>query len=760
MPPSPHYNVPAPHSFALETPRSPSPSAGCDTGDKPYKCQHCGDQFARSDLLLRHINKCHAAEKALAPSSAGPPGRRKGTTAPTRATTSKQACDHRYLDGLWPASGADSLDLGPAIAVGRGRGSTRLYLLLLRTSCAGKWSWTTVKAKCVARETRCTFVNFRRQTAPVGPGHPSSLSASSLSSFSSLPPSHPSASFMALPPLAPLSYPTLSLEQGMGAGIAGGGVGEGGQPTFLNAQQAESGAGFHGQSVFSANAPVARFRVERFTERFAHHPDGHSGGSRFAHHPGGGGSNAGSPTSAYADGSLPYNYPNPQASSGYNYAGEYAYDYADSEHSGMSGASVGGSLNGSVSGGSSPASSAGGDYGGAPSLPNVSASVDLTDMRHHPGDLHHPPEFSNALGLMTLDDPNVLPGLATDSVPFFSTAAPPAAGPTGLTPGVGGTPPPHPGPISHLSSGGGMGQQTPESREAETGELREFWNAYMRTPLTGPAGADALGMQTPSASAAASAGMLGATPTRESVGGNGTRRSRVVSLPSVKTPEGEMGAAPVYPMHRGARTMHNADDFASYAAAVLARKAPELVLTKPAGRPTTAAGVSTQVSPPPSIFEFGAAGRERGGAGALDGAAVADAGAGAGGQSNSLAAAFDFGEGYAAAPGAASQAAGNSQPTDSSFPGAPDGVASARASASANANKNSDGSSGEGGEASLSPALKRLLAQALLPQTKRSAGLGLGATGGESAVEGEEVECPGVCGGFEELDGGGTDDEE
>ncbi|KAJ7304587.1 hypothetical protein DFH08DRAFT_52451, partial [Mycena albidolilacea] len=503
--------------------------------------------------------------------------------------------------------------------------------------------------KCVARETRCTFVNFRRQTAPVGPGHPSSLSASSLSSLSSLPPSHPPASFMALPPLAPLSHPTLSLGQGMGAGIAGGGVREDGQPTFLNAQQAASGAGLHGQPVFSANEPVARFRVERFTDRFAHHPDGHPGGSRFAHHPGRVGSNAGSPTSAFADGSgyerrdrdgLPYNYPNPQASSGYNYAGEYAYDYADLEHSGTSGASVGGSLNGSVSGGSSPASSAGigGDYGGAPYLPNVSASVDLHDMRHHPGDLHRPPEFSNAVGLMSLDDPNVLAGLATDSVPFstaapefsnafglmslddpnvlaglatdsvpfFSTAAPPAAGPTGLTPGVDGTPPPHPGPISHSSNGGGMGQQTPESREAEMRELREFGEAYMRTPLTGPVGADALGLQTSSASAAASAGMLGATPTRESVGGNGTRRSRVASLPSVKTPEGEMGAAPVYPMHRGARTMYGADDFASYAAAVLARKAPELVLTKPAGRPTTAAGVSTQVSPQPSIFEFGA----------------------------------------------------------------------------------------------------------------------------------------------------------
>ncbi|KZS92564.1 hypothetical protein SISNIDRAFT_466912 [Sistotremastrum niveocremeum HHB9708] len=37
------------------------------TGDRPYKCQHCGDQFARSDLLSRHVNKCHSSQKTGAP---------------------------------------------------------------------------------------------------------------------------------------------------------------------------------------------------------------------------------------------------------------------------------------------------------------------------------------------------------------------------------------------------------------------------------------------------------------------------------------------------------------------------------------------------------------------------------------------------------------------------------------------------------------------------------------------------------------------
>ncbi|KAJ7698399.1 hypothetical protein B0H17DRAFT_1196972 [Mycena rosella] len=50
---------------------------------------------------------------------------------------------------------------------------------------------------------------------------------------------------------------------------------------------------------------------------------------------------------------------------------------------------------------------------------------------------------------------------------------------------------------------------------------------------------------------------------------------------------------PLYPSQAGrrqGRTMHNADDLRSYEAAVLARKAPELVLRKSARRPATSAG--------------------------------------------------------------------------------------------------------------------------------------------------------------------------
>jgi hypothetical protein len=69
-----------------------------------------------SDLLSRHVNKCHAAEKALLSSGSGSSaaalnalgggGRRKGTTAATRATTSKQACDQCVQSSL-PCDGSN-----------------------------------------------------------------------------------------------------------------------------------------------------------------------------------------------------------------------------------------------------------------------------------------------------------------------------------------------------------------------------------------------------------------------------------------------------------------------------------------------------------------------------------------------------------------------------------------------------------------------------------------------------------------------------
>ncbi|KAG1894141.1 uncharacterized protein F5891DRAFT_1063493 [Suillus fuscotomentosus] len=112
------------------------------TGDRPYKCQYCGDQFARSDLLSRHVNKCHANEK---PPQTATNGRRKGSASTSRATTSKQACDQCVQSSL-PCDGCNPC------------------------------------SKCSQRKGRCTYVKFHRQTAPSGPGHhvprPASLSSS------------------------------------------------------------------------------------------------------------------------------------------------------------------------------------------------------------------------------------------------------------------------------------------------------------------------------------------------------------------------------------------------------------------------------------------------------------------------------------------------------------------------------------------------------------------------------------------------------
>ncbi|KAJ7731781.1 hypothetical protein B0H16DRAFT_200341 [Mycena metata] len=220
------------------------------TGDRPYKCQHCGDQFARSDLLSRHVNKCHAAEKSLLSSSSsggmsgGSAGRRKGGTAATRATTSKQACDQCVQSSL-PCDGSNPC------------------------------------AKCIARKTRCTFVKFHRQTAPVGPGHPSSLSASHPQSQSASSSSSASASSAS----SGLAHPSL-----LGLGLAPLSAPLEQQP-FLYAQQAASGVGVgqfafpHGQHspgpVFTANASA-----DEGQGRFAHHPGRFGGGSVSPTYPG------------------------------------------------------------------------------------------------------------------------------------------------------------------------------------------------------------------------------------------------------------------------------------------------------------------------------------------------------------------------------------------------------------------------------------------------------------------------------------------
>ncbi|KAJ7048382.1 hypothetical protein C8F01DRAFT_112183 [Mycena amicta] len=450
------------------------------TGDRPYKCVHCGDQFARSDLLSRHVNKCHAGAAKSGSSSTA--GRRKGSTAAARATTSKQACDQCVQSSL-PCDGSNPC------------------------------------AKCVARKTRCTFVKFHRQTAPVGPGHASSLSASTLPSSTT----------------SSLGYP-LDLHSGLS-----GPSGSGGQ--FLYAQQAAAGGGF----VFPPGA--SHSPTTSVAPPYPAPPGSREGGiPQFAHsHPAHYGD--------YRD----------REYEGYDYDRYDGLD-ASSEHSG------------SVGAGSRPASSAGlSDYGGYHHhngrQPSLHAGLDLQQHGrppHHPHDAPggRPPEFSNAFGLMSLDDPNVLAGLASDGVPFFANMPPDDLKPHHthghrlphpiplplLPPPLAYQPPygpPPPGSSGSASSASGSvpgNAQTPGTREAETRELREFWKAYMRTPLTGPssqgggdpmahASALGLGMQTPSASASNAAAAAAVAGGGLLAGGGQRQREWDETLSGQQSPE-------------------------------------------------------------------------------------------------------------------------------------------------------------------------------------------------------------------------------
>jgi hypothetical protein len=183
---------------------------------------------------------------------------------------------------------------------------------------------------------------------------------------------------------------------------------------------------------------------------------------------------------------------------------------------------------------------------------------------------------------MSIDDPAVLAGMAPDAQPFFSGM--------GLT-----TPTPakereardrYASMFSLTGSATASSRDAREGvkeeptlagltpREAETRELREFWKAYMRTPLTG---GGPLGGPTPTTSGAMLGTSTDAEPARPTLAGK-RGLSRVASLPSVKTPAREQAQyAPgsmMPPVQRNAYTSANADDLRSYEQAVLSRRAP------------------------------------------------------------------------------------------------------------------------------------------------------------------------------------------
>ncbi|KAL0945239.1 hypothetical protein HGRIS_000752 [Hohenbuehelia grisea] len=578
------------------------------TGDRPYKCQYCGDQFARSDLLSRHVNKCHANEKP-------PPGaanaRRKGSASACRATTSKQACDQCVQSSL-PCDGCNPC------------------------------------AKCVQRKSRCTFVKFHRQTAPAGPGHnprpsgapssrlpgfgqadefllgpaPSSMAAisdnpyASQFSFPYPPPTDPLASSLAMPP-SDADYAKLRAhadylrrQQPNTMPTAGPGVPP--VSTSLPASMFDprnpntSWLGWSGDNQMNGRylPPLDDSKQQQADSdlhaALARSYGGNPGGSTYTYPPvapdpygssylgqrrtghdrhpsadfASDGSSASVPSSATSSNvHLPLDLPQQQQLA-YHVSLERLREQIDTNLTGSDpqDAQVQAHANFLAVHPQQP------DGGAA-----TRASATQQNGAHNEGG------FSSAFGLMSLEDPNVMAGLSADGAPFFSSTG------MDMYPGdPDATPMPAKSGSSATSS---RTLPTPSavtpSREAETKELRDFWKQYLRTPLTGPNG-----LATPSAS------LLSGNPISPN---SGYRRPRVASLPSVKTPTTELyntlhnhanaastnnaGAGPTSSMRT---TLHgNPDDLRSYEAAVLARPAPlQLNLV-----PKRARGHSTATSP-------------------------------------------------------------------------------------------------------------------------------------------------------------------
>ncbi|KAI0090199.1 hypothetical protein BDY19DRAFT_938969 [Irpex rosettiformis] len=548
------------------------------TGDRPYKCQHCGDQFARSDLLSRHVNKCHASEKP--PTTTAPNNRRKGTAAASRATTSKQACDQCVTSSL-PCDGCNPC------------------------------------SKCVQRKCRCTYVKFHRQTAPAGPGHlpPNAISQnphrSSVSLSSRVPDDFllgpaPAANAlgnvipgMYLPDYAgsvystsaydprqpsssqPLAIPSVSRDMldtspDMMARYRA-------QAALLSRanvlpQGAINAPGLSNGPLYPGSSQISRYAsgvgVDDYGRPFpggggsaalAAHPQSHGSASGFSNLP----SQSQHSYSAAAGGSIPF----PQS------------------HSGPSPPQLHRSGNGHPSRSEERSDDFGSDTHSLTSSKN-SSSVSLSIDQHGSGRVF-PPQgyqsqhqrkdevgeggFSSAFGLMSLDDPAVLAGLANDSEPFFSVLnttnsysadsnqhAHPHMRTSSSTTSLSEASMTSTGASSHTSSSsvGNASNDTSSSNSQselslqtptpdliaslknggilsaggrdilDSRELREFWKQYMRTPLTGPGSGNVMfSLQTPTGPGQ----QLGST-SPQSRPSPSRRHSRVASLPSMKTP--------------------------------------------------------------------------------------------------------------------------------------------------------------------------------------------------------------------------------
>ncbi|KAF8556509.1 hypothetical protein OG21DRAFT_1506440 [Imleria badia] len=554
------------------------------TGDRPYKCQYCGDQFARSDLLARHINKCHANEKPLPNTTTGT--RRKGSAVASRATTSKQACDQCVQSSL-PCDGSNPC------------------------------------SKCVSRKCRCTYVKFHRQTAPTGPGHRPPQPQSPSSSTSSLSgsigpsrlPSHLDNFILAPPPSAPhasftgadqmfntpftfnpaaLAYP----QNWTAADVSQFPFGMASEPDIAAKYRAQADLLRRaGPSILSNNSPTmlpGLYGTQHHQSPSSNWYPSWSESRTYPHLDDtksfDGIARTHSLTTSEPTSFAPEFYGAGFIGSAYR-PRRVSLDFSDSS---------------SATSQSVPSSAASSNvhlplaphemhdgrseemqthdahilqHQRSNSLPTSQlASLPGVAESSHPHPQHRVGEggFSSAFGLMSIDDPNVLAGLSSDGVPFFSNL-----GMDVLPHSPNATPMPtrvqHPHP--HQGRDRGMSLSvlptvglTKDS--ADTRELKDMWKTYMHSPLSG-SGTAALDLS--SSSQPLSLAQMPHSPSGQ------RRRMRVSSFPSV-TPTVERGH-PLMVNGGGhgevdaggnavRTTMHgNPEDLRSYQAAVNARSA-------------------------------------------------------------------------------------------------------------------------------------------------------------------------------------------
>ncbi|KAF8589796.1 hypothetical protein K439DRAFT_269714 [Ramaria rubella] len=509
------------------------------TGDRPYKCQHCGDQFARSDLLSRHVNKCHASEK---PPTTTQPARRKGHAQP----------------GSSSAGGVR----GPAPSLIPPPGSRKVCDPCAHSRTPAQCDSGLPCGKCLQRNTKCIYAKAHETSRrPPGtmpharpdlfvppPTVPSMAPATRPATSDTLFPTQSSFNFtvpiypQSLDPNAATAYPS-------GAFDASPSLAAAQSVEYSLASYPDSAEMLKYSSMYSHDWPQSSNHEAAFTDQALAFPQGlgypdphKSGLDTFLDGSYGAGNNF---LYNHSHSTEPH-HPQRDAQT------DYAFSSQSQQHPGQPDPQFTSGLPNTLHG---------------PGIPGVQsqsqASSSLFALNHEGG-------FSSAFGLMSLDDP----ALAAEMKKHASFFAP-ADSDSKLKDSheLGGLP-------TLMSSNGlpmpmtmPLGATTP-GRDANVAELRDFWKAFMRTP--GEKTPGGLAMLNGHASSSTHPDGGHSDHERPSLG---MRRSlsKMASLPDIKTPPlhadggGRQGNGFSLGPGRG-------EDLRSYELAVLARQAPSLTL--------------------------------------------------------------------------------------------------------------------------------------------------------------------------------------